>query len=64
MKAFRLIWVMIFAVTFLFVGVEFSLNPTDACADIKELKIGIGVDADSLNPQEQTTTLILSLIHI
>ena len=64
MKAFRLIWVMVFAVTFLFVGVEFSLNPTDARADIKELKIGIGVDADSLNPQEQTTTLIQNMCDL
>jgi len=28
-----------------------------ASAEIKELVIGIGIDADTLNPQEQTTTL-------
>jgi len=35
-----------------------TLLPAAAGADIKELKIGIGIDADTLNPQEQTTLLI------
>jgi peptide/nickel transport system substrate-binding protein len=30
-------------------------------AEIKELKIGIGIDADTLNPQEHTTTLCQNL---
>ena len=34
-----------------------GFTPDKACADIKELIIGVGVDADTLNPQEQTTTL-------
>ena len=34
-----------------------SLTPIEARADIDEIIIGIGVDADTLNPQEQTTTL-------
>lgn len=33
------------------------LGPATAGAEIKELKVGIGIDADTLNPQEQTTTL-------
>ena len=35
--------------------------PVDARAQIKQLTIGIGIDADTLNPQEQTTTLIQNM---
>jgi peptide/nickel transport system substrate-binding protein len=35
-----------------------------ASAQIKELKIGIGVDADTLNPQEQTTTLFQNMCDL
>jgi ABC-type transport system substrate-binding protein len=35
----------------------FGFVPGEAKADIPELVIGIGIDADTLNPQEQTTTL-------
>jgi ABC-type transport system substrate-binding protein len=44
----------------------FSFQPSEARAEIPELVIGIGVDADTLNPQEQTTSLfmvICELIH-
>ena len=34
-----------------------SFVPIEARADIDEIIIGVGVDADTLNPQEQTTTL-------
>ncbi|MEJ2170247.1 MAG: ABC transporter substrate-binding protein [Desulfobacterales bacterium] len=34
-----------------------GLTPVKARAQIDELVIGVGVDADTLNPQEQTTTL-------
>jgi hypothetical protein len=34
-----------------------SFTPIEARADIEEIIIGVGVDADTLNPQEQTTTL-------
>ena len=34
-----------------------GLTPVKARAEINELVIGVGVDADTLNPQEQTTTL-------
>src|SRR5512136_1669639 len=36
-------------------------SPTDARGQIKQLTIGIGIDADSLNPQEQTTTLMQNM---
>lgn len=34
-----------------------SFTPIEVHADIDEIIIGVGVDADTLNPQEQTTTL-------
>jgi len=40
--------------------------PSQSWAQIKELRIGIGIDADTLNPQEHTTTLMQNmsdLIH-
>jgi peptide/nickel transport system substrate-binding protein len=37
-------------------GLSLPLTPF-AQAQIKELRIGIGIDADTLNPQEHTTTL-------
>ncbi|MBS3918802.1 MAG: hypothetical protein KG012_07945 [Deltaproteobacteria bacterium] len=40
----------------LIAGAGFFLVPP-AGAQIKELRIGIGIDADTLNPQEHTTTL-------
>jgi ABC-type transport system substrate-binding protein len=41
----------------------FSTAPT-VQAQIPELVIGIGVDADTLNPQEQTTSLIINLCDL
>jgi peptide/nickel transport system substrate-binding protein len=38
--------------------------PGFAQADIKEFKVAIGIDADSLNPQEQTTTLIQNICDL
>ncbi len=35
-----------------------------AKAQIKNLNIGIGIDADTLNPQEQTTTLIQNICDL
>jgi peptide/nickel transport system substrate-binding protein len=47
---------------FLFVGVlvaalMLGLTANEARADIDEIIIAVGVDADTMNPQEQTTTL-------
>lgn len=51
---------------FVFVAVLltiFSMGPT-VQAQIPELVVGIGVDADTLNPQEQTTSLIINLCDL
>jgi peptide/nickel transport system substrate-binding protein len=40
------------------------LLPGNAQAEIKELKIAIGVDADTFNPQEQTTTLFQNICDL
>lgn len=42
----------------------FSSLMTVSAADISELRIGIGIDADSLNPQEQTTVLIGNICEL
>jgi len=44
-----------------FVALWGVYSPMGAQAQIKQLTIGIGIDADSLNPQEQTTTLIQNM---
>jgi ABC-type transport system substrate-binding protein len=36
-------------------------SPMEAGGQIKQLTIGIGIDADTLNPQEQTTSLIINM---
>jgi len=54
-------------VAFVFVliaGLGLCLAPVTARADIKELKIGIGIDADTLNPQEQTTSLFMNMCEL
>ncbi|MBU4426237.1 MAG: hypothetical protein KKB35_05820, partial [Proteobacteria bacterium] len=33
-------------------------------AEIKELKIGIGIDADNFNPREQTTSLVMNICEL
>lgn len=43
--------------------VGFMSVPAGA-VQIKELKIGVGVDADTLNPQEQTTTLFQNICDL
>lgn len=42
----------------------FLAAPLSGAAQIKELKIGIGVDADTFNPQEQTTTLFQNMCDL
>ncbi len=44
--------------------VAFLMIPASGAAQIKELKIAIGVDADTLNPQEQTTTLFQNICDL
>jgi len=47
----------LFVVLMLMAALVLSFAPIEARAEIKELIIGVGVDADTLNPQGQTTTL-------
>ena len=44
-------------VALLITGLMIGAAPLKAHAEIDQLTIGVGVDADTLNPQEQTTTL-------
>ncbi|MDP3015472.1 MAG: glutathione ABC transporter substrate-binding protein GsiB, partial [Deltaproteobacteria bacterium] len=60
--------VSIFTKAFVFMsmliaGAGFFLVPS-AWAQISELRIGIGIDADTLNPQEQTTTLVQNMCDL
>ncbi|MBW1721485.1 MAG: ABC transporter substrate-binding protein [Deltaproteobacteria bacterium] len=48
----------------LLIGLGFCLSPASARAEINELRIGIGIDADTLNPQEQTTSLFMNICHL
>lgn len=40
------------------------LAPSNVQAQVKEIKIGIGIDADTLHPQEQTTSLISNICDL
>jgi len=51
-------------VSVLVTGLGLCLTPLTAWAEIEELKIGIGIDADSLNPQEQTTSLPINICEL
>ncbi|MDO9350292.1 MAG: hypothetical protein Q7U55_03540, partial [Deltaproteobacteria bacterium] len=60
--------VSIFTKAFVFMsvliaGAGFFLGPS-ARAQISELRIGIGIDADTLNPQEQTTSLPMNMCEL
>ena len=48
----------------LIAGLGLCLAPFNARADIKELIIEIGVNADTFNPQEQTTTLFQNICDL
>jgi peptide/nickel transport system substrate-binding protein len=57
--------VLVIAVLAAAAGLWLSASPAQAQGkDIKELVIAIGVDADTLNPQEQTTTLIQNMCDL
>ena len=57
MKNIRMHVKNLIVVSVLIAGLGLYLTPSNAQAEIKELRIGIGIDADTLNPQEQTTSL-------
>jgi peptide/nickel transport system substrate-binding protein len=48
----------------LIAGLGLYLTPSNAWAEIKEIKIGIGIDADTLHPQEHTTTLPINMSEL
>jgi len=45
-------------------GLGLIIHSAEAQADIAELIIGIGIDADTLNPQEQTTSLPMNMCEL
>ncbi len=51
-------------VSILIAALGFCLALPDAWAEIEELRIGIGIDADTLNPQEQTTSLPINMCEL
>jgi peptide/nickel transport system substrate-binding protein len=57
MKRINLRFASLLFVFMLMAALVLSFTPIEARADIEEIIIGVGVDADTLNPQEQTTTL-------
>jgi peptide/nickel transport system substrate-binding protein len=64
MKSIRICIKMGLFLSIVIVMLVFCLAPTNALAEIKEIKIGIGIDADTLNPQEQTTSLIANICDL
>ncbi len=57
MKGFLVVQVFI-------IGMSLLASSSIVRAQIPELRIGIGIDADTLNPQEQTTTLIQNMCDL
>ncbi len=51
-------------VTLLVAAIGLCLTPMAARAEIKELTIGIGIDADTLLPYDQTTTLMQNMADL
>ncbi|NWF92800.1 MAG: hypothetical protein HXY46_07770 [Syntrophaceae bacterium] len=51
-------------ISLLVMGLGLWSAPSGQGAEVKELRIGIGIDADTLNPQEQTTTLIQNMCDL
>ena len=64
MKKTRIPFKTVIVVSFVIAGLAFCFAPADARAAIDELIIGIGIDADTLNPQEQTTTLMQNMCDL
>jgi peptide/nickel transport system substrate-binding protein len=64
MREFRVLFKTAVFGAALVIGLGLCLLPSQARAEIPELVIGIGVDADTLNPQEQTTTLFQNMCDL
>ena len=54
----------IILIPLLIVALGLCLYPKDAQAEVKELIIGIGIDADTLLPYDQTTTLMQNMADL
>lgn len=61
MKNFRMRFKTVVFLSMVVLGLGLCFTSPDSWAQIKELRIGIGIDADTLNPQEHTTTLCQNL---
>jgi ABC-type transport system substrate-binding protein len=59
MKSKRMI--RVFSISMFVIIGMLGFMPLQSWAQIKELRIGIGIDADTLNPQEHSTTLCQNL---
>ena len=64
MKNIRMCLKTVLFVSFLVAGLGLCLAPCDVRAEIKEIKIGVGIDADTLNPHEHTTTLPINICEL
>lgn len=64
MKRVRMNTKTIVILSLLIAGLCFCLAPFNARAEIKELIIGIGIDADTLLPYDQTTTLMQNMADL
>jgi ABC-type transport system substrate-binding protein len=64
MKKIRMCFKTVIFVCFLVAGLGLCLAPSNARAEIKEIKIGIGIDADTLHPQEHTTSLPINICEL
>ncbi|MGD2126060.1 MAG: ABC transporter substrate-binding protein [Desulfobacteraceae bacterium] len=64
MKRIRIHMKTLVFVSVLIGGLALCFSPIEARAEIDELIIGIGIDADTLNPQEQTTTLMQNMCDL
>jgi len=63
MRSFR--WFKTISVAFaVAIWFGFCFTPSDLGAQLPELTIGIGVDTDTLNPQEQTTSLFINICEL
>jgi len=64
MKSTHLCVRNLFIISMLMGVLGLCVYPMNAQAEVKELTIGIGIDADTLNPQEQTTTLLQNMCDL
>ena len=64
MRNIRMFLKTVVFVSVLVAGLGLCFAPCYVQAEIEEFKIGIGIDADTLNPQEQTTSLPINICNM